>query len=61
MITTWKEFFDAVEKMRECQKIYSKDRSPISLRVAQKREAVVDECIKEKNAEWARKLQPELV
>jgi hypothetical protein len=59
MIASWKDFFTAVEHMRERQKVYFLTRSPAALRDAQKSEAAVDECIKTKRAEWARQSQPE--
>ena len=60
MIRSGMEFFTAVEQMREYQKAYSQDRSPITLRSVQKREAEIDACIEKKRTEWARKLQPTL-
>jgi predicted GIY-YIG superfamily endonuclease len=61
MIASWKEFFIAVEQMRECQKEYFRTKGPLALMAAQKCEAAVDACIKEKRAEWARQKQPELI
>ena len=61
MIASWKDFFIAVEQMRERQKVYFLTRTPEALRNAKKSEAVVDECIKEKRAEWARQEQPKLI
>jgi hypothetical protein len=61
MIDSWKGFFAAVEQMRERQKIYFLYRSPSALADAKKHEAAVDECIKQKNAERARQMQPELL
>ena len=61
MIGSWKEFFTAVEKMRTAQKEYFRTRSPSSFGMAKKYEAEVDACIKEKHAEQARRLQPELM
>ena len=60
-ITSWKSFFIAVEQMREIQKLYFRTRSPSAHSAAEKCEAVVDACIKEKRDEWARQLQPELL
>ena len=60
MIASWKEFFVAVEQMRECQKVYDQTKSPTALHTAKKCEAEVDACIKEKREEWARQKQPEL-
>ena len=61
MITSWKEFFKAVEKMRECQKDYSRTKGFSAFCIAKNSEAVVDACIKEKRAEWEREKQPELI
>ena len=61
MIASWKEFFVAVEQMRECLKSYFENRNPFALTAAKKCEAAVDSCIKEKRAEWARSNQPELL
>jgi hypothetical protein len=61
MIASWKDFFIAVEQMRECQKEYFRTKGPGALRAAKKCEAAVDVCIKEKRAEWARQNQPELL
>jgi hypothetical protein len=61
MISSWKEFFTAVEQMRECQKEYFRSRSHSALTASKKFEGTVDACIKEKRAEWARKSQPELL
>jgi hypothetical protein len=60
MIASWMDFFTAVEKMRECQKLYFLHKDHTALLAAKKREAEVDACIKEKRAEWARRKQPEL-
>jgi len=61
MIASWKEFFMAVETMRERQRVYFLTKTPAALNDAKKCEVAVDECIKQKRAEWARKLQPELL
>jgi len=60
MIASWKDFFTAVEHMRERQKVYFMTRSPAALRDAKESEKAVDECIKTKRAEWARQSQSEL-
>jgi len=60
MIKSWKEFFVAVEQMRECQKEYFRRKTSASLMAAKMCEKQVDTCIKEKRAEWTRQLQPEL-
>jgi len=61
VISSWKEFFAAVEQMRECQKAYFRTKSISALCIAKKCEAAVDACIEEKRAEWAREKQPELM
>ena len=61
MIASWKDFFIAVEQMRECQKVYFLSKSPSALHTAKKCEAEVDACIREKREEWARQAQPELL
>ena len=60
MIASWKEFFIAVEQMRECQKEYFRTKGHAAFFAARKCEAAVDASIKEKRAEWARQIQPEL-
>jgi len=60
MISSWKEFFVAVEQMRECQKEYFKTKGPSALNAAKKCEAEVDAVIKQKRAEWERQAQPEI-
>ena len=60
MISSWKEFFIAVEQMRECQKVYFQTKSVSALNLSKKCEAEVDAVIKEKRAEWARAKQPEI-
>ena len=60
MIASWKDFFIAVEQMRECQKAYFRTRGPAALLAAKRCELAVDACIEEKRAEWARQKQPEL-
>jgi hypothetical protein len=61
VISSWKEFLVAVDKMREAQKLYFLSKAPSALADAKKREAVVDECIEKKRAEWAREENPELL
>jgi len=60
MISSWKEFFTAVEQMRECQKEYSRTNRLSARLIAAKCEKAVDACIEQKRAEWAREKQPEL-
>ena len=60
MISSWKEFFTAVEQMREYQKEYFRTRSRSALLASKKYESAVDTAIKQKRAEWARQIQPEL-
>lgn len=61
MIASWKEFFVAVEQMRQCQIEYFRTKEPGALLAAKKCEAAVDACIAEKRSEWARQKQPELL
>ena len=61
MIASWKDFFVAVEQMRECQKEYSRTRGPAAHAASKKCEAAVDACIEERRAEWAQEKQPELL
>jgi len=60
MISSWKEFFTAVEQMRECQKEYSRTKGLSAGYAAKRCESVVDACIEQKRAEWEREKQPEL-
>jgi hypothetical protein len=60
MIASWKDFFIAVEQMRECQKVYFLSKNPSALAAAKKCEAAVDDCIAQKRTEWDRQAQPEL-
>jgi hypothetical protein len=60
MIASWKEFFIAVEQMRQCQREYSRTKAPGAFMAAKKCEAAVDACVEEKRSEWERKTQPEL-
>jgi len=53
MPASWKEFFIAVEQMRECQKEHSRTNSLSSSYAASKCEKVVDAAISKKRAEWA--------
>jgi len=59
-IRGWRGFFDAVERMRELQKIYRRTKSPSSHAAAKKCEAEVDKVIKAKRAEWSRGATPSL-
>jgi len=61
MIASWKEFFIAVEQMRECQKAYFRTKAPSALLASKKCESAVDAAINQKRAEWARQIQPELI
>jgi hypothetical protein len=49
-IASWKEFFAAVETMRQCQKEYFRTKGPRAMLAAKKSEAAVDECLEEKRA-----------
>ncbi|MDR0583584.1 MAG: hypothetical protein LBG57_04455 [Treponema sp.] len=60
MINSWKDFFIAVEQMRECQKVYFLSKSPSALAAAKKCEKAVDDCIKQRRSEQDRQSQPEL-
>jgi hypothetical protein len=61
MIASWKDFFNAVEQMRQCQQKYFLTKTLSNLNAAKEWEAVVDACIKAKRAEWDRQNQPELL
>jgi hypothetical protein len=64
MIASWKDFFTAVEEMRQCQKKYFLTKNLSNLNAAKAREAAVDACIAEKRAErerQERQKQPELL
>jgi hypothetical protein len=45
MIESWEQFFGAVSRMREHQKVYFQTKDPIALGEARKLEKLVDECI----------------
>jgi hypothetical protein len=60
MIASWKEFFIAVEQMRQCQISYFRTKDPGAFLAAKRCEAAVDECVAAKRAEWERQTQPEL-
>ena len=60
MITTWLEFFNAVEQMRECQKEHSRTNSLGAGYAAKKCEKAVDDGINYIRAKMAREKQPEL-
>ena len=51
-IKGWRGFFDAVERMREMQKIYRRTRTPSSHASAKMCEAEVDAVIKARRREW---------
>jgi len=61
MISSWNEFFIAVEQMRECQKAYLRTKIPAVLHASKKCEASVDAFIEKRCAELARPIQPELI
>jgi hypothetical protein len=50
MIESWDEFFRAVKRMREHQKVYFATKDPIALNNAKKFEITVDECIEWRQA-----------
>jgi hypothetical protein len=60
MITSWKDFFIAVEQMRHCQRTYFLSKTLTHLTAAKDCEAIVDACIKEKRAQWEGQQQPAL-
>jgi hypothetical protein len=63
MIASWKDFFNAVEQMRQSQKKYFLTKTLSSLKAAKECEAAVDACIEQKRAERDRRergKQPEL-
>ena len=60
IINSWKDFFIAVEQMRECQKVYFIKKNEAALQAARMCESVVDNCIKIKRSEWEQQKQPEL-
>ena len=53
MINSWKDFFIAVEQMRECQKAHFEAKTSAALMAAKLCEQQVDACIEERRAEWA--------
>jgi len=59
MISSWKEFFIAVEQMRECQKAYIREKNTASFTAAKTCETEVDEGIKKIRVEWARQAEEE--
>jgi hypothetical protein len=61
MIASWKDFFVAVEQMRQCQREYARTKNPSAHNASKRCEAAVDACIEEKRAGWAREKQPELM
>jgi hypothetical protein len=50
MIESWEQFFDAVSRMREHQKVYSRTNDPVALGMARKLENLVDDCIANRKA-----------
>jgi len=58
---SWEKFLREVEKMREAQKVYFRQRSPSSLSAAKYLEKTVDNMIKRHRTELARESQPELI
>jgi hypothetical protein len=59
VIISWKDFFAAVEQMRQCQKAYARQNTPVRREAARYCEKAVDECIRKKNMEWAREREKE--
>ena len=60
MIASWKDFFLAVEQMRECQREYFRTKTMAAFAAAKTCESAVDDAIKQKRDEWARERPPEL-
>ena len=58
MPSSWKDFFIAVEQMRECQKEHKRTNGMSAAFAAQKCEKEVDAAIKQKRDEWTRQAQP---
>ncbi|MDR1316559.1 MAG: hypothetical protein LBK13_06765 [Spirochaetales bacterium] len=54
MINSWKEFFIAVEQMRQSQRAFERQKTPLRREAARSCEKAVDECIRKKNARQAR-------
>jgi hypothetical protein len=44
VIESWEQFFGAVSRMREHQKVYFQTKDPVALGMARKLEKLVDEC-----------------
>ena len=61
MITSWNDFFIAVEQMRQCQKEYFRTKNYSALMASKRCEAAVDNFIKIKHAERVKQIQPELM
>jgi hypothetical protein len=45
VIQNWEQFFNAVSRMREHQKVYFQTKDPVALGMARKLEQLVDECV----------------
>ncbi|MDR0583190.1 MAG: hypothetical protein LBG57_02415 [Treponema sp.] len=50
MIESWEQFFGAVFRMREHQKVYFQTNDPIAKEEARKLEELVDDCIAARKA-----------
>ena len=50
MIESWEHFFNAVERMREHQKVYFASKDSVALGNAKQFEKIVDDCISERRA-----------
>ena len=61
MNPSWNDFLEAVERMRESQKVYFRTKTAAALTAARRSEKAVDDAIKARRAEWAREIQPELI
>ena len=58
--TSWKEFFIAVEQMRECQKEYIRTKTFAAHKAVVLCELTVDAGIKYIREKWERESRPEL-
>lgn len=56
MIENWEQFFGAVAKMREHQKVYFASRDQLALQMSKRFEEIVDDCIAERAARNEKKL-----
>jgi len=59
-IKSWRGFLEAVERMRELQKVYRRTKTPSSHASARRCEAEVDAVIRAKRAEWDKAANPDI-